>query len=164
MRFTTAMSNDEFFNTAVIMRGRVFHPIDGCVEHRCDDDLIRVNFTLDPMSSKKFETDKTCTIKNVIFNDPATIVFWTDGTKTVVKCSDMDEFDPEKGIAMALAKKVLGANGSYYNKIKKWTEKYYEEERKKALKSVDEMYAFYNDAIWRVFRLGLSDKNERCFS
>lgn len=25
-------------------------------------------------------------IKNVIFNDPATIVFWKDGTKTVVKC------------------------------------------------------------------------------
>ena len=42
-------------------------------------------------------------IKNVIFNDPATIVFWEDGTKTVVKCQDGDEFDPEKGLAMAIA-------------------------------------------------------------
>lgn len=44
-------------------------------------------------------------IERVIFNDPATIVFWTDGTKTVVKTHD-EPFDPEKGIAMALVKKM----------------------------------------------------------
>lgn len=66
-------------------------------------------------------------IKNVIFNDPATIVFWTDGTKTVVKCQDGDEFDPEKGLAMAIVKKVFGNQGNYFNEIKKWTDKYYEE-------------------------------------
>lgn len=59
------------------------------------------------------------TIKNVIFNDPATIVFWTDGTKTVVKAKN-EEFDPEKGLAMAIAKKFLGNKGSYYNEFKKW--------------------------------------------
>ena len=62
-------------------------------------------------------------IKNVIFNDPATIVFWEDGTKTVVKCQDGDEFDPEKGLAMAIAKKAYGNKGSYYNKMKKWLPK-----------------------------------------
>lgn len=46
-------------------------------------------------------------IKEVIFNEPATIVFWKDGTKTVVKCGKDDKFDPEKGIAIALAKKML---------------------------------------------------------
>ena len=59
-------------------------------------------------------------IKNVIFNDPATIVFWEDGTKTVVKCQEGDEFDPEKGLAMAIAKKAYGNKGSYCNKLKKW--------------------------------------------
>ena len=59
-------------------------------------------------------------IKNVIFNDPATIVFWEDGTKTVVKCQDGDEFDPEKGLAMAIAKKAYGNKGNYCNKLKKW--------------------------------------------
>ena len=59
-------------------------------------------------------------IKNVIFNDPATIVFWEDGTKTVVKCQDGDEFDPEKGLAMAIVKKAYGNKGSYCNKMKKW--------------------------------------------
>ena len=62
-------------------------------------------------------------IKNVIFNDPATIVFWEDGTKTVVKCQDGDEFDLEKGLAMAIAKKAYGNNGSYCNKLKKWLPK-----------------------------------------
>ena len=55
-----------------------------------------------------------------IFNDPATIVFWGDGTKTVVKCQDGDEFDPEKGLAMAIVKKAYGNKGSYCNKLKKW--------------------------------------------
>lgn len=70
-------------------------------------------------------------IKNVIFNDPATIVFWYDGTKTVVKCQEGDTFDPEKGLAMAICKKILGSNDSQsnFNDIfKKWLPK--EEEKK----------------------------------
>lgn len=59
-------------------------------------------------------------IKNVIFNDPATIVFWSDGSKTVVKCQDDDWYDPEKGLAMAISKKALGNKGNYCNEIKKW--------------------------------------------
>lgn len=67
-------------------------------------------------------------IKNVIFNDPATIVFWTDGTKTVVKAQDGDEFDPEKGLAMAISKKALGNKGNYCNVLKKWLPKEEEKE------------------------------------
>ena len=58
-------------------------------------------------------------IKNVVFNNPATVVFWDDGTKTVVKCEN-EEYDPEKGLAMAIAKKALGNQGNYYNQIRKW--------------------------------------------
>lgn len=58
-------------------------------------------------------------IEKVIFNNPATIVFWKDGTKTVVKVSN-EKFDPEKGLAMAIAKKALGNEGNYFNEIKKW--------------------------------------------
>lgn len=65
-------------------------------------------------------------IKKVIFNGPATIVFWGDGTKTVVKCSKDDEFDPEKGLAMAIAKKFFGNENGYSKNIKKWTDKYEE--------------------------------------
>ena len=67
-------------------------------------------------------------IKNVIFNPPATIVFWADDTKTVVKAQGEDEFDAEKGLAMAISKKALGNKGNYCNEIKKWTEPWREEE------------------------------------
>ena len=53
-------------------------------------------------------------IKDVIFNGPATIVFWSDGTKTVVRCENED-FDKEKGLAMAICKKFLGTNKSKSN-------------------------------------------------
>ena len=59
-------------------------------------------------------------IKDVIYNDPATIVLWMDGTKTVVKCSDYDIYDPEKGLAMAIAKKTLGNQSNYYETFKRW--------------------------------------------
>ena len=62
-------------------------------------------------------------IKKVIFNDPATIVFWRDGSKTVVKAQPEEEFDPEKGLAMAIAKKALGNEGNYYNTFKKFLPK-----------------------------------------
>ena len=63
-------------------------------------------------------------IEKVIFDNPATIILWGDGTKTVVKLQSDDpaEFDKEKGLAMALLKKLLGNNGSYYKEIKRWTE------------------------------------------
>lgn len=59
-------------------------------------------------------------IEKVIFNKPATIVYWKDGTKTVVKCSNNElYYDPEKGLAMAICKKFLGHR--YYKNIKKYT-------------------------------------------
>lgn len=61
-------------------------------------------------------------IKKVIFNDPATIVLWEDGTKTVVK-AEGEKFDPEKGLAMAISKKALGNKGNYYNTFTKWLPK-----------------------------------------
>lgn len=68
-------------------------------------------------------------ILDVVFNGPATIIFWADGTKTVVKAI-YDEFDPEKGLAMAIAKKALGNKGNYFNVIKRWTDEYLEKEDK----------------------------------
>lgn len=62
-------------------------------------------------------------ITKVIFNNPATIVFWSDGKKTVVKCAGDEAFDEEKGLAMAISKRVLGNHGNYYNEFKKWLPK-----------------------------------------
>ena len=70
--------------------------------------------------SSMFGYNSRFEIKDVIFNDPATIVFWKDGSKTVVK-ADNELYDPEKGLAMAIAKKAYGNKGNYFNEIKKWT-------------------------------------------
>lgn len=75
-------------------------------------------------------------IKKAIFNPPATIVLWEDGTKTVVKCQgdgycllacfddgcpkQCEIYDREFGLAMCIAKRALGNKGNYYNEFKKW--------------------------------------------
>lgn len=59
-------------------------------------------------------------IRDVIFNEPATIVLWRDGTKTVVKCGKRDNYDKEKGLAMCIVKKINGNKGNFNNLFKKW--------------------------------------------
>ena len=54
--------------------------------------------------SHKSQFDK---IKKVIFSGPCTIILWTDGTKTIVRCTETDVFDPAVGLALCLAKKFL---------------------------------------------------------
>lgn len=73
----------------------------------------------DVFGVKNTERKNNMRIKKVIFNDPATVVLWEDGTKTIVKSGDDDIYDPEKGLAIAIAKKALGNKGNYYNVFKK---------------------------------------------
>ena len=63
-------------------------------------------------------------ISKVIFNPPATIVMWDDGTKTVVKTKtsgkkkDQDKFSEEIGLAMAIAKKYYGSRSAFLREVK----------------------------------------------
>ena len=59
-------------------------------------------------------------IEKVIYNDPATIVFWKNGDKTVVKCQPGDTYDPEKGLALCIMKRALGNKGNYNNVFREW--------------------------------------------
>ena len=97
-------------------------------------------------------------IKNVIFNDPATIVFWDDGTKTVVKCQDGDEFDPEKGLAIAVVKKAYGNKGNYCNKLKKWLPKEEQVDTNSSI-LVPKEFTFTADIdkLSKSFKKGISD-------
>ena len=56
-------------------------------------------------------------IKKIIYNAPAVIILWEDGTKTIAKCQKghEDEYDPEIGLSVAVAKKYFGNR----NKLKK---------------------------------------------
>lgn len=61
-------------------------------------------------------------VKDVIFNNPATIVYWNDGTKTVVKCDERDTYSKEAGLALCYMKKMLGSSRSFNDVLKEWTE------------------------------------------
>lgn len=70
------------------------------------------------------EKTLSMTIKKVIFNPPATIIIWDDNTKTVVKAQEDEPYDPEKGMAMCIAKHIYGDCGSYYNVFSEWLKNY----------------------------------------
>ena len=94
----------------------------------------------------KQNTPSKFTIKKVIFNCPATIVLWEDGTKTVVKCGEEDTYDPEKGLALCFAKKAMGNKGNFNNTMKKWVEPHIESQ--KTLKTlVDSVVDALNNAL-----------------
>ena len=57
-------------------------------------------------------------IKKVIFNDPATIVLWDDGTKTIVKCSEGDTYSEWSGLAFCICKKLMGDD--FHKAFKYW--------------------------------------------
>ena len=59
-------------------------------------------------------------IKKVIYNDPATIVIWSDNSKTVVKCQPGDTYDKHHGLALCIAKKFFGNTGKFNEEFKKW--------------------------------------------
>lgn len=58
------------------------------------------------------------TIERIIFNDPATVIFWSDGEKTVVKTAEGDTYSPYYGFCCAVAKRIFG-NNSAIKKIMK---------------------------------------------
>ena len=94
------------------------------------------------LNAKYGKNDLEDMIKDVIFNDPATIVLWKDGTKTVVKAQEGCDFDPYVGLAMAFSKKMFGNKGSYFNVFKKYCEPY-EDKKKKEFESV--LKGIYNE-------------------
>lgn len=68
----------------------------------------------------KFGLIHELTPTKVIFNPPATIVFWENGDKTIVKCGEGEIFDKEKGLAMAFCKRVWGNTGRFNDMFAKW--------------------------------------------
>lgn len=136
-------------------------------DHYCNDTLSDAkNFTMQMdeliKSNKKLVGDMTngyfyidsglcTTIEKVIFNPPATIVYWSDNTKTVVKTQNDELFDPEKGLAMAVMKKSFGNKGSYYNEVKKWVEPYYKEHA--VYVKTEEEKLYIDDDIAEIVRI-----------
>lgn len=65
---------------------------------------------IDKLQRKLASYENGMDIQRIVFNPPATIVFWKDGTKTVVKCQKDQEFNPYFGFCAAVAKRIYGNN------------------------------------------------------
>lgn len=82
-------------------------------------------YNVDPITVEEWETKLAERIETiiatrpdkVIYNPPATIVLWADGTKTVVKAHE-EPYDAEKGFLLCLAKKVW--KDSFHWTMRKW--------------------------------------------
>ncbi len=59
-------------------------------------------------------------IKEVIFNDPVTVVNWADGKKTIVRCQEGDTYDERTGLLLCIAKRMFGNKGKYNDVLNKW--------------------------------------------
>lgn len=59
-------------------------------------------------------------VSRVIFNPPATILFFADGDKVVVKCQEGRSYDPFDGVANAMLKKIYTVeNRNYKSELRK---------------------------------------------
>lgn len=100
----------DFFGLDLVVKGvEIF---DGFFDQ---DRNVRINARV-ANKSRKYPTQvNPFNIKRVIFNGPATIVFWNDGTKTVVKCAEEEIYNKRTAIMWAIMKKAYG-NSSRVNK------------------------------------------------
>lgn len=49
-------------------------------------------------------------VEKIVYNGPATIIFWSDGTKTVIKCHEGDQFDEVTGFLLCCLRKMMTQN------------------------------------------------------
>ena len=59
-------------------------------------------------------------IKQVIFSGPVTVVKWNDGTITRVRCAEGEEYDQEKGLLAAMAKKLYENTNIFVEELAYW--------------------------------------------
>lgn len=101
-------------------------------------------------------------IEKVIYNNPATIVVWNDGIKTVVKCRDGDTYDEKTGFFLCMVKRLFGNTGRYNVELDKW---YWSEDSQRHygnLLKYDEDSAFHNldtrdEIIYELCKLPLDE-------
>ena len=93
------------------------------IDKKAEEAEKKLNEMVAEKNRKKIDAFIDNAIDKVYFNNPATVIKWKDGTKTVVKCQKGDTYDAEKGFAMALIKGLF-YNSSYFNTIfEKWLPK-----------------------------------------
>ena len=109
----TEKAREEFFKRAALRN--ILNPVYGMTG--ASSDKSKSNNDI----SKTKMTHGCPGIKKVIFNDPATIVLWDDGGKTVVKCSEGDTYSEWSGLAFCICKKLMG--DEFHKVFKHWCDR-----------------------------------------
>lgn len=93
------------------------------------------------------------TPKKIIHNGPATIVYWRDGEKTVVKLMEGDTYDEYAAFTAALAKKIFGSTGYVKRVLKDVTveQKKKELEFKSWKEWAEHINNLFNDAMAKAY-------------
>ena len=88
-------------------------------------------------------------VEKVIFNDDATIVYFNDGTKTVVKRQGKDFWSKEVGLMAAFSKKLFGNDNTFNTIINRYCSEYYhiDERVQKGLEKLAKNLNEYEDSI-----------------
>ena len=110
---------DYFIDYPELYPTNTFKPIDIDITLSSRPTTDKKKKPVDSFETKQ-STNRRVKIRDVIFSDPATVVFWSDNTKTVVKTHGGEKYDKEKGLAMAIIKKITGNAGNYYEIFKEW--------------------------------------------
>ena len=86
----------------------------------------------DTQSTFELYHQQCVTPKKIIYNPDnlTTTVLWMDGTTTIVRCSQRDEFSEYGGFIAALAKKIYGGTGPI-NQVIKHNRSYQKSKKKK---------------------------------
>lgn len=111
---TTMISNDlSCYETVITIRIPYGTPIDKEIKET------------DMLFSKGYKIPE---VREIRYNGPATIVFWKDNTKTVVKMQPGEKhYDPDKAFVMAVCKKLFG---NKFNRHLTKAQKAFEKSRK----------------------------------
>lgn len=95
--------------------------------------------------------------KKIIYNGPATVVFWTDGTKTVVKKAKGQRDDKYSAFCSALAIKLYGSNSAVKRRIR-----HGEEGRPRLLWERPKEITTGEDRFWWDRTITTNDLNAYC--
>lgn len=94
-------------------------PFDGCLEVKFNDNL-PYTYSAEMLELSDFQEEEFCP-NRILKSGNRTIVFWSDGTKTIVKRAEDEPDNDYAAFTAALGIKIFGSNSALRRTIKRKT-------------------------------------------
>lgn len=82
----------------------------GKVDYTKNPVTVKLNTKPSAFGGKFDEVHAGMYITRVLYNDPVTVVFFSDGTKTTCKCQKGDTYNKEMGLAICVLKRLTSGD------------------------------------------------------